>query len=73
MPMYLVEDMQKEEHVTDMEADNIEDAVAMLYDEFVISGYDHLSRSITNDHVGLVIIQLPYGRHYIFEVGEEGK
>ena len=61
-------DVQLKEKVTDIEADHIRDAVAMLYDEFILAGYEKISRSIIDHQEGLVIFALPYGRNYIFRV-----
>ena len=75
MPQYIVEDLQTEEQVLIFSANNIQDALYLTLDELCNRGVEKLLTDLEriDKFRGYVGITLPFGVHYNYEVGEEGR
>lgn len=76
MPVYVVEDSQTEEPVDSFLAKDLEDAIAHVanredFRHFVLHGIMRFQYGPRSNV--FLIIHMPYGVHYKFEVGEVGK
>jgi len=75
MPQYIVEDLQTEEQVLYFSANDIKDALYLTLGELCDRGVKKLMMDFekVDEFHGYVGITLPFGVHYNYEVGEEGR
>ncbi len=76
MPLYIVEDLQSEEQIlTDLDCDDINEALDYVEGTFRDMGFpgDRMSIEEVDKYHGYIRINMPYGGHYDYEVGEDGK
>ncbi|HWQ19240.1 MAG TPA: hypothetical protein VN455_05625 [Methanotrichaceae archaeon] len=77
MPEYVVEDRNTEAQVDDFEAENIDEALKRVCDDF--AGFFNIPSSMlviekVDEYHGFIGIKIPYAeRPYPFEVGEVGR